>query len=429
MNQYQRGIKRLLKVSSAGNIVTPDRRSIVLRSGGAAASVSEDQALKLSAVYRCVEVISDSIGKLPIYVFDRNTKKRISDHPVLNMLTVRPNINQTPMDFKKQLEANRLCGGNGYAWIRRAPDGLAEQVIPIPYSSVELSRDSKTGKIYYAFRHPWEERELSRVPSEDMIHVKNYSADGLKGVSVLSRASEVIATGQASQQYSRAYYENGGQPSGVLQTDTDLSGTIERMTADGSTETISKKDLIREEWQKRYSGPTNANQVAVLDFGLKYTPISITNRDAQFVEQTAITVEDIARFFGVPLYKLQAGKQSYSSNEQNAIEYVVGTLHPIVERYEQELTYKLLTDSEIKSGLRIRINMLAELKGDTTSRAAWYRTLREISALSANDIRDLEDMENIEGGDEYYASLNYVPLSSWARLSEQRNESKQTGGT
>lgn len=120
---------------------------------------------------------------------------------------------------------------------------------------------------------------------------------------------------------------------------------------------------IRVEWEKRHAGPANAHRIAVLDYGLKYTPISISNKDAQFVEQSELSVQDLARFFGVPLYKLQAGKQSYESNEQNAIEYVVSTLHPIVTQYEEELTWKLLTSSEIARGLEIRMNMMAELRG------------------------------------------------------------------
>ena len=146
----------------------------------------------------------------------------------------------------------------------------------------------------------------------------------------------------------------------------------------------------------------------------------------RFVEQAELSVQDIARFFGVPLYKLQAGKQSYSSNEQNAIEYVVSTLHPIVTQYEEELTYKLLPPSEA-ARLRIRVNMMAELKGDVTSRGQWYRIMREIGPFSVNDILALEDLPDVEGGDERMASLNYVPLSLWHELSVLRNK-PQGGG-
>ena len=147
----------------------------------------------------------------------------------------------------------------------------------------------------------------------------------------------------------------------------------------------------------------------------------MTNRDAQFVENAEISVQDIARFFGVPLYKLQSGKQSYNSNEQNSIEYVVSTLHPIVTRYEEAFTYRLLTFADAER-YRIRINLNAELRGDFTARGSWYEKMRNIGAYSANDIRDLEDLPDVDGGDERYASLNYVPLSDWKKLSQNRND-------
>ena len=251
-----------------------------------------------------------------------------------------------------------------------------------------------------------------------MVHVMAYSHNGYKGISVLERASEVIAAARASQQYNLNYYANGGQPGGVLETEADLSGTTTITLADGKEISVSKKDLIRREWEKRHSGPTNAQRIAILDYGLKYTPISVTNRDAQFVENAEISVQDIARFFGVPLYKLQSGKQSYNSNEQNSIEYVVSTLHPIVTRYEEALTYRLLTFADAER-YRIRINLNAELRGDFTARGSWYEKMRNIGAYSANDIRDLEDLPDVDGGDERYASLNYVPLSDWNILLRQ----------
>ena len=268
------------------------------------------------------------------------------------------------------------------------------------------------------------------LPQEDICHYKGATRDGLKGLSVLRRASEVIAAGRAAQEYDRSYYENGGQPSGVLRTETDLSGYAKG--SDGSTlkdaagNPVSRKDRLRAEWEKVHAGPSKSHRIAILDHGLDYKPLAASNRDAQFVENKEVSVKDIARFFGVPLYKLNEGKQAYGSNEQNAIEYVVSTLHPNVTQYEEEQTWKLLTDSELREGLEIRINMMAELKGDTSSRGAWYTNMRNNGAFSVNDIRDLEDLPDVEGGDEYQASLNFVPLSSWKRLSETRKGGSKT---
>ena len=424
MGRFENGLKAILGASRE----KPEAKDAVTFSGGTITGsrgteyLSQEQqtAMKLSAVNRCVEVLSDSIGKLPVTVKDSRTRKTVEDHALMQLLSIRPNEVQTPLVFLKMLEGNRLCGGNGYAYIVRDPRNMRPTaLIPIPANTVCITMDLQSGTPRYSFPDPFTARGYTNVHPSDMIHVMGYTYDGYKGVSVLERAAEVIGTGRAAQQYSLSYYANGGQPAGLLHTDTDLTGTV-TVTRDGKQITMTKKDVIRDEWQKLYSGPGNAGKVAVLDFGLEYKPIAINNRDAQFVEQTELTVQDIARFFGVPLYKLQAGKQSYSSNEQNAVEYVVGTLHPIIEQYEKEFTYKLLTLSEIRDGLRIEINLMAELRGDAASRGSWYRAMREIGVLSVNDILAEEGRPDVEGGDERYASLNYVPLADWKTLSKDR---------
>lgn len=419
-NRLERGIRAVVGRPHIRNDTTVGTLTAAgYPSTGSLQDASTTGAMKLSAVDRCIEVLSDSIGKLPIYVMERDTRKRVEDHPLNLMLSLRANTAQTPSVAKKMIEVNRNCGGNGYAWIVRDPASLRPtEFLPIPHELVTPWLDS-TGTVWYTVIHPFT-GEMMTVHRADMLHMMAYTHNGYKGISVLSRASEVIGASRAAQQYNLNYYANGGQPAGVLQTESDLSGTVSIKLPDGTTQKVSKKDLVRSEWEKRHAGPTNAQKVAILDYGLKYTPISVSNKDAQFVEQSELSVQDIARFFGVPLYKLQAGKQSYNSNEQNAIEYVVSTLHPIVTQYEEELTWKLLPASEA-ANLKIRINMMAELRGDFTSRAAWYKAMREIGGYAVNDIMALEDMPDVEGGDERYASLNYIPLSVWRELSINRN--------
>lgn len=391
-------------------------------SGGTEAGA--EGARKLSAVDRCLEILSDSMAKLPNYVMDAKTRER-PDHYLLRLLNIRPNEAMTPAVRKKVLELSRLETGNGYDWIIRNPrTGKVSELIPVPGGLVTPWLDSR-GQVWYTVLHPLTGEPMV-LPHTDICHYKAASRDGLKGVSVLRRASEVIAAARAAQRYDLSYYENGGQPSGILRTETDISGYAKDSTGkilvDSNGKPITKKDQLRSEWERIHVGPSMSHRIAIMDLGLDYKPLAATNKEAQFVESREISIKDLARYFGVPLYKLQEGKQAYGSNEQNAIEYVVGTLHPIVSQYEEEQTWKLLTDSELKKGLEIRINMMAELKGDTTSRAAWYRAMREASAFSPNDIRGLEDLPDIEGGDDYSARLDSVPLRSWARLSEQRNE-------
>lgn len=388
-----------------------------------AADCSAETARKLSAVDACIEILSNSIAKLPSYVMDNRTRERVP-HRILEVLNVRPNEAMTPFIRKKVLETSRLEGGNGYDWIIRNPStGYVEELIPIPWTFVEPWRDTG-GRIWYTVTHPVTGDPMV-LPNEDICHYKGATRDGLKGISVLRRASEVVAAAKAAQEYDRSYYESGGQPAGVLTVDADLGGPAigqdRKPLTDPDGSIISRKEKLRREWEKVHSGPSNSHRIAILDLGLTYKPLAATNKDAQFVENKEVTVKDIARFFGVPLYKLQEGKQAYSSNEQNAIEYVVSTLHPAVTQYEEEQTWKLLPGFELRNSLEIRINLMAELKGDTSSRAAWYQTMTEISAFCPNDILALEDMPDVPGGDRRRASLNYVPLDLWPELSVKRN--------
>lgn len=395
---------------------------VTLASTGLAGSIptGDTAAMKLAAVNRCIEVISDSVGKMNSYAMQADTRERLFP-PVLDLLNGRPNEAMTPFIRRKMLEINRLTRGNAYDWIVRNPITMEPvELIPLPAELVYPWQDT-TGKIWYDVSHPYTGRAM-RLPNEDVLHYKGYSRDGLHCLSVLQRAAQVIEAGLNAQGYQSSYYANGGQPLGVLSTDADLGGYVKGK--DNKPTETTKKDALRREWEKTHSGPDNGFRVAILDHGLKYTPINATMKDAEWVSNHDVTVLDICNFFGVPAYKLNAGKQSYSSNEQNAIEYVTGTLHPIITQYEQEQTWKLLMPSQRRQGLELHINMMAELRGDHASRANWYAQMRNVGAYSVNEIRQHEDLPDVPGGDVRLADLNHIPLELFEELSVQRN----TGG-
>lgn len=411
--------KALSRPQRAEKALTLESLPVELRALGAATPTNEE-ALKLSAVYAALELTSNSVGKLPQRVIDLNTRKQ-AEIDLNRLLTVRPNEAMTPFVRKKMLHINKLATGNAYEWIVRR-NGVPVELIPVPSELVQCWKDGR-GAVWYDITNP-KTGEPLRLHAADVNHYKCFASDGLVGKGVLRHAAETVRTGLAAQRYETGYYENGAQPSGILMTETDLSGKVEVPDGSGGTKLIGVKDAMRREWEKIHSGPSNAHRIAILDYGLKYQPVSISQADAQFVESKEITVEDIARFFCVPLYKLQAGKQSYNSNEQNAIEYISNAIHPHVCDYEEEMSYKLLSEEELARGMWVRINMMAELKGDTSSRGEWYKTMSELGVFSPNDICDLEDRPDVPGGDVRRASLNYIPLEDFRRLSTARN-----GGT
>lgn len=363
--------------------------------GGLFSSGRQTPAMKIATVNACVEIRSDTMGKLPFYVMDENTKAHKSDHRIAPLLSNRPNEHMTPFVFKKLLESQRLLTGNAYALIVSDPiTGSAKELIPLLSNCVTIWRDS-SGLIWYTYSDPVTGATRKFKPDE-IIHLKAYSEDGISGISVLSRASRAIQNAGLQQEYENRFYAQNASPAGTLSVVGDLSKAA--------------RDKAREEWENVQSGVDNAFRIAVLDNSMKYTSIGLSQKDAQFVESKDCTIQDIARFFGVPLYKLQSGKQSYSSNEQNSIEYVVTTVHPSVQQWEEEFGFKLLFGKEIQSGLSVRINMNAELRGDMTARGAWYTSMRSNGAYSVNDILGFEDHPSVPGGDTRIMPLNSIPL-------------------
>ena len=253
-----------------------------------------------------------------------------------------------------------------------------------------------------------------------MEHLKGHSADGITGVGVLKRAAMTLETSMAAEKFERGMYLNGGRPSGVLTTESDLSNKgVPIKDAQGNvTGYIPGKDHIRNEWEKLHRGPDNAMRLAVLDNGLKYQPISMSGSDLQFVENKDVRVADLCRFFGVPLHLVYAGKQSYASNEQNGIEYVNYTLLGYVRQWEQEMSFKHLFPGERAKGERIKRELKTFLQGDTAAQANWLRTMRELGAYNADEVRALDDRPKIPGGDAYTVGPNYTPIMTDKRMEE-----------
>ena len=380
-------------------------------------------AMKLPAVNACIEIISDSIAKMPIYLMESRTRERQADHPALRLLTGRPTEAMTAFDYHKLMESRRIAHGNAYALIWRDKWGQPVELLPIAPGYMQPYRDDN-GQLWYVGTNP-KTGEYRKFWPVDVLHYKAFSVDGLEGVSYLRRGAGTIEAALQAQKYETGFYKNGAKLTGILYTDTDLTNKPEIKQPDGTK--ISVKDAIRREWEHVYAGADNAYRTAVLDFGMKYTPVTSTNRDAQFIESRAASIEDIGRLFNIPLYKLGVGKQTYASNVQAAIEYMQRTLSPIVAAVEQEDTYKLLTPSEQQRGFQLRRNMMGELRGDWAARGVWFKQMREAGVYSVDDIRALEDLPDVPGGDDRYASLNYVPLELWAELSKNRNTNTGNG--
>lgn len=381
--------------------------------------VNPQTAVKLGAVYGCAVLISGSMSNLPVKVHQRlpdNNRQMDVSHPVNDLLNLRPNDRMTAATMKRLWELQRLLNGNSYTYIRFAKAGARAgqpiELIPLPVDTIPYVADD--GSLWYVSNVPG--LGYRKFRSDEILHFKgDMTYDGITGMSVLTAAAESIGSDLSAQKYAGKFYKQGARPSGVL----EVPGKLEQPL----------KDKLRGQFESMVAGMDNAYRVAVLDIGMKYTQMSLSQRDSQFIESRNFAKEDIATFFRVPLYKLNSGKQAYQSNEQNAIEYVIGTLQPNVTQYEQELTYKLLMDSEIGKNKYIRYNMAAELRGDNKSRAEFYEKMIQLGIYTQNDCLAFEDMPTFVDGGRHYMSLNYVPIEYIEDYQRARAGGSQKGGS
>lgn len=279
-----------------------------------------DEALKISAFYRAVDIRSDSIGKLPVKVKNLVSKRDMDDHYLGPVLWERPNEAMTPFVYKKLVEYQRIVLGKSYVWIYRdARSGWPVELIPLPPGSCSPYIEPGSGKLWYIAQDP-KSGQLYKLDPSDILHYKGFTTNGVDSVSLLTYAARVLNVSAVMDAYEESVYVNGGHPAGVLETDSDLSRKPDIDLGDGRK--ISYKDTIRREWERVHSGAGNAFRVAVLDNSLKFKALSMSNTDAQFVQSKNVTVADIARFTGVPLNLLYSGKESYASNEMNSLDFV-----------------------------------------------------------------------------------------------------------
>ena len=382
--------------------------------------ISNDRAMKVSAVYACVNLIANDLARISYDVIDTNTYE-IYQGREQYLLTKCPSAKVTPFAFKQFIALQLLLEGNAYVVIDfNMKMKQVESLRCVETSKVRMVKGLNSGKYYYQINQDGVEKQYT---ADEIMHFKGISLDGEIGVSVLDYARRSISNGINQDIFSENFYKNGGRPSAVLEVESNLS---EKSIEQGDGSKKSLKSVLRDAWQKANSGPQNAGKVAVLDNGVKYKEVNqISPKDMDFIGSKEITSKDICNFFKVPPFMIGIGKESYSSNQQNMIMYVGQTLSSWVTMIEQEITLKLLPTSVIESGVVVKANVKSLLRGDMQQQADFYVKMHNIGAYSVNDIRKCEYLPRVEGGDVHLASLNYVPLEDFKELSKNRNERRK----
>jgi len=389
--------------------------SFLFGSSSSGKRVNEQTAMQMTAVYACVRVISEAMASLPLHLYrynDSGGKEKAIDHPLYFLLHDEPNSEMTSFVFRETMLTSLLLWGNSYSQVIRNGKGEVVAIYPLMPNRMNVDRDSN-GQLYYEYMvndtdAPTMKRTIVRLAPEDVLHVPAMSYDGLVGYSPIAMAKNAIGLALATEEYGSKFFQNGASPSGVLE----------------HPGVLKDPSKIRESWTQTFGGSVNSSKVAVLEEGMKYTPISIPPEQAQFLETRKFQIEEIARIFRVPLHMIASMEHSTFSNiEQQSLEFVKYTLDPWVSRLESSINRRLLTADE-KGKYFVKFNLDGLLRGDYQSRMQGYAVARQNGWMSANDIRELENMDRIseeKGGDLYLINGNMTKLEDAGLFAGKEN--------
>ena len=390
------------------NLFTTKKRSFLdyatgqLRSqSGSGIIVSENTAMTYSAVWQACRILSESVAQLPMYVCEKekNGDKIIrSDHAMYKLVHDEPNPYMTQFNWTQKCMYDLCVNGNSYVQIIRNQQGKPIELMPLDHQNITIK--ILEGVIYYS-----DAGTGQTIDMFDMLHFKTMSKDGIVGLSPIDTLANTISNGLGLLEYSNSYFRNGAKVSGVLQTDASLS-----------QESV---DRLRNSFNMNYSSIGDSNKTLVLEEGLKFNAISLSNEASQFLSSREFSIAEIARCFSLPPHLLRdLSKSSFNKIQEQSREFVQFSLMPYIRIFETELTRKLFSNGE-KGKLFIEINTNSLLRGNPQERAEYYRTMLNIGALSVNEIRRKENMNSVDEGDNLFMQMNMTTLKN---ITESKNE-------
>lgn len=375
-------------------------------------TVNERTAMQTTAVYACVRILAETLASLPLhtYRYTDNGKEKAIDHQLYSLLHDEPNPEMTSFVFRETLMSHLLLWGNAYAQVFRDRSGRVLALYPLLPDKMTVDRDSK-GQVFYQYQADGGPVILR---SDSVLHIPGLGFDGLIGYSPIAMAKNAIGMAIATEEYGAKFFANGANPGGVLE----------------HPGVVKDPKRIRDSWNAVYQGSGNAHRVAVLEEGMKFSPIGIPPEQAQFIATRKFQLNEIARIFRIPPHMIgDLEKSSFSNIEQQSLEFVKYTLDPWVVRWEQSMQKVLLLPTEKKEYF-VKFNVDGLLRGDYQSRMNGYAVGRQNGWLSSNDIRELENLNRIPeelGGDLYLVNGNMTRLADAGVFANKNSGVKEAG--
>lgn len=375
-----------------------------LQETAAGVSVSHDKALTLSAVYAAIRAPVEDLAAMPLLTYRRaanGDRMRDDSHYLFKLLHDSPNDYMTSQDFREALGGQVELRGNAYAEIERDGSGRPVKLWPLRADSVQPMIGAN-GTLFYQISSGANQRQNKpggvMLPQRLVLHLHGWSSNGIVGYDPIAIHRETVAHGLALQEFGSRFFGNGSRPGGIL-------------VHPGKLNDQSRKNL-RESWEIAHRGLTQSHRVAVLEEGIKWEQVGIAPENAQYIESRKFTVSDAARIWRIPPHMIgDLDRATFSNIEQQALEYVSYSLIPRAKRWENRISFSLLSDEQ--SSVFVEHQFAGVLRGDIKTRFDAYAIARQWGWMSANDIRRLENMNALGSeGDIYLSPLNMIPAGT-----------------
>lgn len=365
------------------------------------ARVSADSALRLTAVWACVRILSETLASMPFVMYRPlldGGREIVTDHPIVRLFDKAPNAMQTPFEWREMMQAHLVLRGNAYNQILTDRAGVIVALQPMHPDRVKIEMLA-AGEYRYRFLQPdGSDLVLSRG---EVWHVRGMSFDGILGLNPIELARDAVGMGLSAQDYGARFFQNDAKPGGVI----EFQGQFKDQTA---------RQTFISAWQAAQGG-ANRGKTVVLERDMKYVEVGLNNSDAQFIESRKFQVTEIARMFRVPPHMIADLDRSTNNNiEHQGLEFVLHTMTPWAERWESSIETNLLTEAD--SDLEIEFDFSSLLRGDHAARSTYLNSGIMTGWLTRNEARIIEGYDPLPDLDEPLQPLNMVPAGTPPQL-------------
>lgn len=379
--------------------------------------ITYDSMMKLSAVYRCIRLLSESVAQLPLIMYRRlpgGGRERATDHPLYRLMKEQPHPEMTSFMFRETLQGHLGSWGNAFASIGRSVGGDVIDMLPLRPDRMRLVRGHNNA-LEYHYRVLAGSPEIV-IPNDEILHVRGFSFTGSWGSNPQDDGREIFGTAKAADDHAGNFFANDSTPRGILM--------LTRLLPDQKS-----RDRLRSEWEKTYGGIDNKNKTAILEEGTEYKPIGLSPQVTQLLESRRFSVGDIARFYGIPPHMIgDLEKATFSNITEQSIQFVQHTIMPWTIRWEQQINSTLIKESE-RGEYFFEFLLDALMRGTPDQRASFYNAGRLSGWLNGDEIRARENMNPIPDGKgaAYWQPLNMVPLGeTFASVDDDDDDDDET---